>query len=663
MDMKKFFSNFVIVMMIGLGAMYVYNTYIKSPAPAGPAAPVAAAFTSQFSVSTTQPIKPMDAPQLITLGSVDPTQPAKLAVTINTALASVQKVQLNPRDYAATVGGKEPLTLLQADPITLPPFATLAARVNGNVYSMGYVNDKPVVWKVIGVPTATEVELSLILYADVAATEPLVEIRKSFTLRPDQYEMSVRHEIINLTTKPITAEIDQMGPTDMWNLPPDDPRSDSRHFHAGAYKSVNKEIKGDIFHELHATFAKPGAGAKTIGEFQGAERLVWVAAGNRFFTTIVRPLPSTTTPAVDLLENNTPIAQIDHLRSAVIEPLHQDPALTKSVVGLHLNGQKLEVAAGAKANLPLEVFFGPKKRDLLSGTVVPLSAPLAERQTQPAIFNSYRYIDVIMFSQGGPCGFCTFSWLALFILKMLDWIHVISFGNYGVAIIILVLVVRLLLHPLTRYSQIQMAVMSKKMAGVAPELERAKKRYAKDNKAYQEEMMRIYREHKINPAGGVLGCAPMLLQTPIWIALYAGLAVDIDLRHAGFIPGWINDLSNPDTIMHWNPVSIPLLGAVGGLNLLPLLLGVAFFFQMRFQMATQPKSADDQQQQMQKISQWMIMIFPVFLYNAPSGLNLYIFASTAGGLIDTWIVRKSLRKRGLLPNQPALTPVSTSKAG
>jgi YidC/Oxa1 family membrane protein insertase len=78
-------------------------------------------------------------------------------------------------------------------------------------------------------------------------------------------------------------------------------------------------------------------------------------------------------------------------------------------------------------------------------------------------------------------------------------------------------------------------------------------------------------------------------------------------------------------------------------------------------MASQPKPADEQQAQMQKISQYMIFIFPLFLYNAPSGLNLYIFASTMAGLLDTWLVRKTLKKQGILPTSAPALPTHEEK--
>jgi YidC/Oxa1 family membrane protein insertase len=263
-------------------------------------------------------------------------------------------------------------------------------------------------------------------------------------------------------------------------------------------------------------------------------------------------------------------------------------------------------------------------------------------------------------------GLCFIEPLTYWMLRFLDFLHnTVAFGNYGVAIIIMVFLVKALLHPLTRHAQINMATMSKKMKDIQPIVEASKKKYAKDRQKQNEEMMRIYREHNVNPAGGVAGCLPMFLQTPIWIAVWVGLSTYINLRHAVFIPGWINDLSAPDQTITFAPVHIPLLssllGPISALNLLPLLLGLVVFVQMKVQMATQPKAADDQQAQMQKISSYMVLIFPLFLYTMPSGINLYYFASTLGGLVDTYFVRKSLKAKGILPTSAQVLPTHQEK--
>ena len=210
-----------------------------------------------------------------------------------------------------------------------------------------------------------------------------------------------------------------------------------------------------------------------------------------------------------------------------------------------------------------------------------------------------------------------------------------------------------------------MSTMQRKMAKVQPEMDRIRTKFAKDKQRQQQEIMALYKERHINPAASILGCLPMLLQMPIWIALYSGLAVDIDLRQAGFIPGWITDLANPDTLATFHtPFNVWFLGYTYhgqdfiSINLLPVLLGVVFFFQMRFQMKLAPPPTDPQQAQTQKISQFMVILFPLFLYNAPSGLNLYICASTLGGLVDTTLVRRHLKK---LEAREGLAPLDTKK--
>jgi YidC/Oxa1 family membrane protein insertase len=328
---------------------------------------------------------------------------------------------------------------------------------------------------------------------------------------------------------------------------------------------------------------------------------------------------------------------------------------------VRLTGRALDLAPKAKIDLPLAVYLGPKQREVLQGNLAAgTDTPEHRNQTDHAL---YQYSKLLQFNTCFLYRPCYIEDIAFLILRGLDFLkRTIAFGNYGVAIMILVIVVRAILHPLTRTSQISMAKMSKQMRDVAPKLEAMKKKYPDNKRKQNEEMMRIYRENNINPAGGIMGCIPMLIQMPIWVALYAGLRADIDLRHMPFIPGWINDLASPDAVwphaaqLLGHPLfSIPLLGEIYGLNLLPILLIGVFYFQMKVSTASQPKPADDQQAQMQKMSQYMIFIFPLFLYNAPSGLNLYIFASTMGGLLDTYIVRKSLKKQGLLaPTAPLL---------
>jgi len=391
-----------------------------------------------------------------------------------------------------------------------------------------------------------------------------------------------------------------------------------------------------------------------------AHDLVWIAEANRFFAVITRPMSGGADDGVrhDLEKKGKDKYIVQPkafgIASADVVGPHLLPdweaRLDKWVTGVALRGQPIAVGhnTSPEAVSSLSVYMGPKDRSLLLGDN---AQPVG---TTKGDYDLYSYLSAINFKRGG-CTFCVFEPLAIFILGLLDIVHKVTFGNYGIAIMVLVLVMRLLLHPLTRYSQKSIAKMQAKMKSVQPELDRLKKRFPKDKQKYNEEMMKVYKENNINPAGQVLGCLPMLLQMPIWAALYSGLAVDIDLRHAGFIPGWINDLSSPDTLIKFHePLNVPVLsmltqGPLNGINLLPILLAVVFFMQTRMQQKTMPKPADETQAQTQMISQYMILLFPMFLYLAPSGLNLYIFASTSGGILDTWLVRRHLRATGILP--------------
>ena len=153
---------------------------------------------------------------------------------------------------------------------------------------------------------------------------------------------------------------------------------------------------------------------------------------------------------------------------------------------------------------------------------------------------------------------------------------------------------------------------------------------------------------KINPLSG---CLPMALQMPIWIALYAGLNTAVELRHAPFF-WWINNLAGADNITAYfaggiptEPITkLPIRGPIWGLNILPILLGVAFFLQQKFMpsagAATSPQAA-----QTKKMMYFMMAIFPLMLYSAPSGLNLYIMASTFAGIMEQYVIRKHIREK------------------
>jgi len=140
----------------------------------------------------------------------------------------------------------------------------------------------------------------------------------------------------------------------------------------------------------------------------------------------------------------------------------------------------------------------------------------------------------------------------------------------------------------------------------------------------------------------------MFLQMPIWIALWSALQSTFELRHAPFLWGftWIKDLSQPDHLITLSqPVTLFGLLPISGLNILPILMGVTFFFQQKY-FTPKPATMTPEQEQQQKMMQWMsVLLFPLMLYGGPSGLNLYIFTSTLFGIIESKRIRDHIKER------------------
>ena len=183
-------------------------------------------------------------------------------------------------------------------------------------------------------------------------------------------------------------------------------------------------------------------------------------------------------------------------------------------------------------------------------------------------------------------------------------------GNFGVAILIVTLCIKLVLFPLANKSYVSMS----KMKLLAPEMQRIKERFGDDRMRQQQAMMELYKKEKVNPASG---CLPILVQIPVFFALYKVLFVTIEMRHAPFF-GWIKDLSAPDPtsifnlfgLIPWDPPHFLMIG------IWPLIMGVTMWVQMKLN----PAPPDPMQQ---KIFAWMPVFFTFLLASFPAGLVIY----------------------------------------
>lgn len=183
--------------------------------------------------------------------------------------------------------------------------------------------------------------------------------------------------------------------------------------------------------------------------------------------------------------------------------------------------------------------------------------------------------------------------------------------NYGVAIILLTVLVKLVLYPLTRKS----FQSTSKMQALAPKMEEIKKKY-KDNPTKQnQEIAALYKKEGVNPLGG---CLPMLLQFPIFIAMYGLFNNSFDLRGAVFIPGWISDLSSPESILNFGNFTIPILGW-NDLRLLPIIYVASQLISSKLMQTPGAGSTG----QMKMMTYALPVVFFFILYNVPSGLLVY----------------------------------------
>ena len=227
------------------------------------------------------------------------------------------------------------------------------------------------------------------------------------------------------------------------------------------------------------------------------------------------------------------------------------------------------------------------------------------------------------------------DWLARLLLWIFDLFRGLT-GSTGLAVILMTLTVRGGLMPLSIRNQLSMRRHGRKVAKLKPKLEALKARFANDPRRFREEQVKLFREHGI---GFPMGCVMMLLQIPIFFALFASLRIEFDLRHEVF--AWIRDLSGPDRLVDFglakglSLIGIPPGGGILGLNLLPLLyMGLAIY-----QQRLMPKAMDEQQAQQMKMAKWMAIIFPVLLYNYTAALALYMCISSIIAIVESRVVR------------------------
>lgn len=336
-----------------------------------------------------------------------------------------------------------------------------------------------------------------------------------------------------------------------------DPRSD--HEFGGAYAQVGEELED----------AALGSDPKI--EFSATGRTSFIAARSKYF--IAAMIPQSPAAGADMQ---------GYTRAA-----------GEATVPQHYNATLRMPWEGTRVESRVHVYWGPIKKENLEVFGVGLENTM-----------NWGWAIVKPFS-------LTVLWLLKFFGTFIS--------NYGWVIVIFSVIVKVVLWPLTRKSQIAM----KKMAALKPDLEALKEKHAKNPQALNGAMMALYKERGVNPAAG---CIPMLFQMPILYGLFIVFRSTIEFRQAPFF-GWISDLSQPDTLVHL-PFTIPLYGA--GVGLLPIVMGISQFFMSKATMTDPNQKA-------------MIYIMPVMMVllfnNFPSGLTLYYTLFNLWAIVEQRLIK------------------------
>jgi len=250
------------------------------------------------------------------------------------------------------------------------------------------------------------------------------------------------------------------------------------------------------------------------------------------------------------------------------------------------------LAPGTEKTYDYKFFYGPKKLTLLKETG----------------FNLEKIIN-----------FGWFDVIARPTLYLLNWLYGI-FSNYGIAIILVTVILKAIFWPITQKGLKSMKNMQK----LQPKMAKIKEKYKDDAARMNQEVMNLYKTYKVNPLGG---CLPMVLQIPVFFALYKVLLQAIELRHAPFML-WITDLSAPDRL--YLGFDIPYLG---GLPVLTLLMGASMFLQQKMT----PTTADPTQA---KIMMFLPVIFTFMFLNFASGLVLYWFVNNLLSILQQYLINR-----------------------
>lgn len=528
---------------------------------------------------------------------------------------------------------------------TLTPMAALYVKVDGQLVVLAGTAAEPA-WRQVSAGEAGRFEAFVV---DEAGGKVL-RLERRYEKAPGSFTLTLTQTIQNLSGVALKVQWCQLGPADL----PRDKISymgDRRRLHFGylldaARDPTRSVVQAGAYMIPHEAVLGPrgggGAFAPDVAQWPNESSrkdnfsLVWMGLTNRYFGAALMPKAGAGA--------DKSLAWVGGVGRVVLDRGFVDKA-EQSVAALRLDGTEASVAAGGTLDASCVLFVGP------------LDAHMMEKD--PGL-RAMGLSGMVVHNLGGFCSFCTFGWLAGLLLWLLRALEGAVVFDWGLAIILLVVIVRICLHPVTKSTQIRTTRFGKKMQSIQPKIKVLQEKYANDKAKLQQETARLWREEGVNPAQ-MLGCLPMFLQTPVWIAMSATLMLAVELRHQPAFfgvfqkiqgpssPCWwfLGDLAEPDRLWKFaTPLVVPFLGFhVASLNILPILMGVVFFIQQKYLQPPTTTALTPEQKTQQNMMKWMmVLMFPLMMYAAPAGMTLYFTTSSILSIAENRYIRRHIDK-------------------
>ena len=549
----------------------------------------------------------------VTLGSLDPESGFKYQLELSSKGGAIEKAALSEfddRDY------KNPQPLVILSPVSRADGSRILSLANADFVfvrqQLKLALDK-LHWKSFDIETGYDGSQTArfeTLIKD-GAGKPVLKLDKTYRVMPDSYHLDCDITVENLMDSELKVRFNLVGPAGIGR---EASRADMRKV-VGGFRDLQGQISSVRLDIKKLSRAK---GLDDRRLMKAGTGFIWAAAVNKYFAAVLVPVAEQGEGSCEWVADKTGwFYDPDGLAESGDETIGLDLKIASST--LASAGQVDSVKT-----YNFQLYLGPKDKSLFD---------------RNELYQKLGFVQTIDFMPCFCCPATIINPLAFGILAVMRWMYGFI-HNYGVVIIILVFMVRLAMHPVTKKSQVSMSKFSK----LAPKAEEIKKKYAGNKAEMNKQTMALYKEQGASP---IMGFLPMMVQMPIWIALYSAIYASIELRGAPFLPFWITDLSVPDAFVRFSTLTVPLLGwKVDSLNLLPIMMGVAFYLQQKLMPSQAAASANPQIAQQQKMMMIMMpLMFPLLLYKAPSGLNLYIMASTFAGIIEQHVIRKHIREK------------------